>query len=156
MLIARDEMKAYLNSLENTPQTLVNIIDQVKPARYEDHTEPDRFNLKELVAHLADFDDIFLDRLRLAHESPGATVESFDPDKRAVEKHYESRDVHHELDVFVNRRRDLVGFLSELGPDDWKKSFHHPDLGDVTIENYANIILAHDLSHISHAAQYMR
>ncbi len=149
-------MKAYLNSLENTPKTLVNIIDQVKPDKYTEHTDPDRFNLTEMVAHLADFDDIFLDRLRLAHESPGAAVESFDPDKRAHEKHYATRDLHHELDVFENRRRDLVDFLNHLGPDDWKKPFHHPDLGETTIDEYANIILAHDLSHLSHATSYMK
>jgi uncharacterized damage-inducible protein DinB len=149
-------MKAYLNSLENTPKTLINIIDQVKPTKYGEHTEPDRFNLTEIVAHLADFDDIFLDRLRLAHEEPGATVVSYDPDTRADEKHYATRDIHHELDVFDNRRRDLIGFLKELTPDDWRKKFLHPDLGEVSIEQYTNIILAHDLSHISHATSYMK
>lgn len=149
-------MKAYLNSLENTPKTLVNIVDQVKPDKYTDHTEPDRFNLVEMVAHLADFDDIFLDRLRFAHETPGGTVMSFDPDSRATEKHYGSRDIHHELDVFENRRRDLVNFLDGLGPEDWRKTFVHPDLGEVSIDEYANIILAHDLSHLSHATTYMR
>lgn len=149
-------MKGYLSSLKNTPKTLVNIVDQVKPDRYNDHTEPDRFNLRELIAHLADFDDIFLDRLRLAHESPGATVTSFDPDARATEKHYSTRDVHHELDVFENRRRNLCDFLVGLSDEDWKKQFHHPELGDVSIESYANIILAHDLSHVSHATSYLR
>jgi uncharacterized damage-inducible protein DinB len=149
-------MKGYLSSLVNTPKTLVNIVDQVKPDHYNDHTDPERFTLRELIAHLADFDDVFLDRLRLAHESPGASVGSIDPDARASEKNYATRDVHHELDVFENRRRDLVEFLTSLSPEDWQKKFHHPDLGDVTIESYANIILAHDLSHVSHATSYLR
>lgn len=149
-------MKAYLSSLESTPKTLVNIVDQVKPDKYLDHTDPERFNLAEMVAHLADFDDIFLDRLRLAHEAPGATVESYDPDARAKEKHYDQKDIHHELDVFENRRRDLVDFLNTLTPADWNKQFHHPDLGETTIDEYANIILAHDLSHLAHATSYMK
>ena len=149
-------MKGYLSSLKNTPKTLVNLVDQVKPDHYDDHTDPERFTLRELIAHLADFDDVFLDRLRLAHESPGASVVSLDPDARAAEKHYATRDVHHELDVFENRRRDLVDFLTGISPEDWQKKFHHPDLGDVTIESYANIILAHDLSHVSHACSYLR
>jgi uncharacterized damage-inducible protein DinB len=149
-------MKGYLSSLKNTPKTLVNIVDQVKPDHYNDHTDPARFTLRELIAHLADFDDVFLDRLRLAHESPGASVVSLDPDERAREKHYATRDVRHELDVFENRRRDLIEFLSGLSAEDWQKPFHHPDLGDVTIESYANIILAHDLSHVSHATSYLR
>jgi uncharacterized damage-inducible protein DinB len=149
-------MKAYLSSLERTPKTLVNIVDQVKPEKFTEQTDPDRFNLAEMVAHLADFDDIFLDRLRLAHEAPGTTVESYDPDVRAKEKHYQEKDIHHELDVFENRRRDLVDFLSQLTPADWKKQFHHPDLGDTTIDEYANIIMAHDLSHLAHATSYMK
>jgi hypothetical protein len=149
-------MNAYLSSLENTPKTLFNIVDQVQPVKYTEYTEPDRFNLTEMVAHLADFEDIFLDRLRLAHESPGASTVSYDPDARANEKHYATRDIHHELDVFDNRRRDLVSFLKGLNPDEWEKSFHHPDLGEVSIKQYANLILAHDLSHISHAATYMK
>jgi uncharacterized damage-inducible protein DinB len=149
-------MKGYLSSLKNTPKTLVNLVDQVKPDHYDDHTDPARFTLRELIAHLADFDDVFLDRLRLAHETPGASVVSLDPDQRAAEKHYATRDVHHELDVFENRRRDLIEFLSGLSAEDWQKKFHHPDLGDVTIDSYANIILAHDLSHVSHATSYLR
>jgi uncharacterized damage-inducible protein DinB len=149
-------MKAYLSSLKSTPKTLVNIVDQVKPDKFTEQTDPERFNLAEMVAHLADFDDIFLDRLRLAHEEPGSTVESFDPDARAREKHYDQKDIHHELDVFENRRRDLVDFLSTLTPTDWKKQFHHPDLGDTTIDEYANIIMAHDLSHLAHATSYMK
>lgn len=149
-------MKGYLSSLKNTPKTLVNLVDQVKPDHYDDHTDPARFTLRELIAHLADLDDVFLDRLRLAHETPGASVVSLDPDQRAAEKHYATRDVHHELDVFENRRRDLIEFLSGLSAEDWQKKFHHPDLGDVTIDSYANIILAHDLSHVSHATSYLR
>ena len=149
-------MKGYLSSLENTPKTLVNLVDQVKPEHYDDYTDPARFTLRELIAHLADFDDIFLDRLRLAQEAPGSTVVSLDAGERAIEKHYTTRDVHHELEVFENRRRDLLVFLGELSHDDWQKEFHHPDIGDVSIEAYANIILAHDLSHVSHAATYLR
>ncbi len=149
-------MKAYLNSLENTPTTLINIIDQVKPDKYGDHTDPSRFNLTEMVAHLADWDDIFLDRLRLANESPGATITTFDTDQRAAEKHYCDRDLHHELDVFENRRRDLVDFLSHLSAEDWNKQFKHPELGEMSIDEYANIIMAHDLSHLCHAASYMK
>jgi uncharacterized damage-inducible protein DinB len=149
-------MKGYLSSLENTPKTLINIVDQVKPTKYSEYTEPDRFNLTQMVAHLADFEDIFLDRLRLAHESPGATIQTYDAGVRAEEKHYDTRDIHHELEVFDNRRRDLLSFLKELQPDEWQRNFNHPEYGDMTIEEYTNIILAHDLSHISHATTYMR
>jgi uncharacterized damage-inducible protein DinB len=149
-------MNIYLKTLESTPKTLLNIIDQIKPDRFAEHTEPNRFNLTELVAHLADFEDIFLDRLRLAQEKPGATITPVDPDARAVEKDYSNRDIRHELEVFENRRRDLTDFLNNLTPEEWSRSFIHPELGELTIEQYANIILAHDLSHLSHATSYMR
>lgn len=149
-------MNSYLNSLALTPKTLFQIVDQVKPEHYNDVVDPDRFNLTEMVAHLADFEDIFLDRLRLAKEAPGSTITPINPDARAEEKDYKNRDVHHELEVFDVRRRDLVEFLDGLSDDEWKLAFRHPELGEVTIEEYSHVILAHDLSHVAHASAYMR
>ena len=149
-------MNSYLKSLALTPQTLSKIVDQVKPEHYNDVVDPDRFNLTEMVAHMSDFEDIFLDRLRLAHEAPGSTITPINPDARAEEKNYKTRDVHHELEVFDIRRRDMMDFFETLAEDDWQKTFKHPELGEVSIRDYAQIILAHDLSHVAHATVYMR
>jgi uncharacterized damage-inducible protein DinB len=143
-------------AIELTPTTLRRLIDCVPHERYGEAVAPDRFSLTEMVAHLADWEDVFLDRMRLAHEAPGSPVELHDEGERAIEKHYSTRDLQHELDVFENRRRDTVDFLNTLAPADWKKTFQHPERGPLTIQDQVTMLLGHDLYHLEQTSQYLR
>lgn len=149
-------MTRYSLAIELTPRALFRIIDCVQPARYAERLTEDRFTLLEMVAHLSDMEDVFLERMRLAMRKPGSTVEPVDETKRAVEKRYAERDIHHELDVFDNRRRDTMDFLRGLSPEEWKLHVVHPEFGDMTIEDLTHFVLGHDLYHLEQAAQYLR
>ncbi|AIE87944.1 DinB family protein [Fimbriimonas ginsengisoli] len=149
-------MVPYTLAIELTPTTLRRLIDCVHADRYAEALEPDRFTLTEMVAHLADWEDLFLDRMRLAHEAPGSTVVVYDEGERAVEKHYSTRDLQHELDVFENRRRDTMDFLNGLSEEEWSKSFLHPQRGPLTIRDQVTMLLGHDLYHLEQASQYLR
>ncbi|RYG37552.1 DinB family protein [bacterium] len=146
----------YTFQLAHTPEILKRIVDCVHAENFNEKIEADRFTLSEMVAHLADFEDIFLDRMRLAVEKPGASIVTFDPDERSVEKAYASRDLVHELVVFANRRRDTMTFLQELCADDRKKFFVHPELGAITVDQQVALMSGHDLYHINQATQHLR
>lgn len=145
-----------LAGLECAPSAFFHVIDDVRPERYTDRVDADRFNLVEMVSHIADLEDVFQDRLRTALEHPGSSVESFDPAARAEEKHYGTRDVHHELEVFRNRRNDTVDLLKNLQPGDAAKTFVHPKYGEMSIRELASAIAAHDLYHLEQASRYLR
>lgn len=145
-----------LMGLECSPSAFFHVIDDIRPERYADRVEADRFNLVELVAHLADLEDVFQDRLRLAIEAPGTTAVGFDPMERAQEKHYGTRDLHHELDVYRNRRNDTIDILKNLKPGDESKTIHHPKFGEMTVIDIANGIVAHDMYHLEQASRYLR
>lgn len=146
----------YLLFLGLTPDALTRIVDCVKPERYDDRLDPERFSLREAIAHLADFEKTILDRMGIACETPGALVENFDEEARAKEKAYATRDVHHELEVFGNRRRETVMFLETLPTNDFKKTFVHPQRGEMSIKEFAGLVLGHDIYHIEQATQYLR
>ena len=149
-------MNEVLKCIRFTPSALTMILDQVRPERYGDVLAAGRFSLTEMVAHLADLEQVWLDRITLAYEAPGSSVEGFDPAVRAQEKHYKDRDIHHELEVFDNRRRDTMDFLGRLTAEDMGKSVVHPQWGAVSIRDLAEIIAGHDIYHLEQAAHYMR
>lgn len=149
-------MPPYILAIEYTPSALRRIIDCVHHERYAEKLDADRFSLLEMVAHMADAEDILLNRMRLAHEAPGSTVEPFDEGQRAIEKHYSTRDLQHELDVFENRRRDTLDFLEGLAPEEWSKAFQHPERGTMTIQDQVTMLLGHDLYHLEQASHYLR
>lgn len=144
-----------IKALSLTPEAMKRVLREVRQESYDDRLNPERFSLKEMVAHVADLEDIFLDRMRQAWEYPGTDAPAFDPEERAKEHHYHDKDVYHELEVFENRRRDTVEFLSGLQADDWKKTINHSSWGVLSLEQLASGLVAHDLYHLEQASQYM-
>lgn len=144
------------SALMLTPVALMRIVDCVKPERYDERPKEGRFTLREAIAHLADFEVTVLDRITLSQETPGKEVPNFDEDARCQEKAYATRDVHHELTVFQNRRRDTVSYLGGLAREDLKRTFVHPQRGELSAAEYLTVLLAHDVYHLEHATGFMR
>lgn len=149
-------MNAYLLALRHTPTILERILDDVPPERYGDKVAEDRFSLLEMVCHLADFEDIYIERMRAALKTDGVAVADVDEGQRAKEKHYDCRDLHKELEVFANRRRDTVTFLEDLSDEQLDRAFTKEGLGKVTIKEYLAILSGHDLYHLDQATWYLK
>jgi uncharacterized damage-inducible protein DinB len=148
-------MFPYNLAFRYTPTILERILDQISPERYDESINPDRFNLTQMVAHLADAELIFLDRCVMGVEKPGTVVEPFDEGQRAVEKNYAEKDLRHELAVFANRRRETVAYLESLNEDQLSGYYSHPVLGDMTIPRHIAFLTGHDLYHIEQTTEYL-
>ncbi len=132
------------------------MVDSIRPELYDTSLEGGRFTLKEVVAHLADLEQTWLDRITTAIEFPGKAVEPFNEEARAVEHKYSEKDIHHELEVFDNRRRDTVDYLLRLADDDWANTITHPDKGEMTVLEIVQYITGHDLYHVHQVSQYLK
>ncbi|HLO99726.1 MAG TPA: DinB family protein [Fimbriimonas sp.] len=146
---------SYNFQISNTPATLTRLIDAIRPERYDEKLGEDRFTLKEVIAHLADWEQVFLDRITLAVEYPGSAIEAYDEDARAIEHKYSEKDIHHELEVFAARRLDTVDYLLRLAEDDWDNTVIHPERGEQSVQNLVEMITGHDLYHIYQVTQYL-
>jgi uncharacterized damage-inducible protein DinB len=149
-------MNAYLLALRHTPTILERILDDVPADRFGERVSDDRFTLLEMVCHLADFEDVYLERMRAALKTDGVEVPDIDEGERAVEKKYDCRDLQKELTVFANRRRDTVTFLEELSDEQLGHAFTKEGMGRVTIKEYLAILSGHDLYHLEQATWYLK
>lgn len=146
----------YSFQIAHTPSTLIHLVDCIRPERYDEALDTDRFTLREIIAHLADWETVFLDRITQAVEYPGSTIEGQSEDQRAIDHHYSTKDVHHELEVFENRRRDTVAYLLGLAEDDWAKSAVHNEKGEQTVLEMVQFIVGHDMYHIHQVSEYLK
>jgi uncharacterized damage-inducible protein DinB len=146
---------SYLFQITNTPAALIRMIDIVRPERYDEKLADDAFTLRENIAHLADWEETCLDRITIAVEYPGKEVPNYDVDARAAEHHFSTKDVHHELEVFDNRRRDTMAYLLGLADDDWSKTVIHPTRGEITVKEMVQFIVGHDMYHLHQVSQFL-
>ncbi|MFW5697245.1 MAG: hypothetical protein ACOCX1_01650 [Fimbriimonadaceae bacterium] len=81
-------MKKYVfRALESGPKVVERLLRVFPKDRLDEQLAPNAFTARELVAHLADFEQIHLDRIRYATKHPGEAYEAIDAFERAREGH---------------------------------------------------------------------
>ncbi|MCW5946571.1 MAG: DinB family protein [Fimbriimonadales bacterium] len=144
-------MNPYLvPALKMTPMLIARLFKEFSPGQFDLRPDPDRFTVREATAHLADWEPILRDRIRLAVESPGATIVGMDESERALEQGYASMDPFTCLDSWTAERSKTVDYVSRLGPEDFSKKAVHSERGELTVADLANMIPCHDVYHLDH------
>lgn len=149
-------MNQYLlKTIEFPPFILSQVISKVSPDRFDERIAPDRFTLREAIAHLADWEPIFRERIELGVQTPGATIVVYDEALFAEERNYADQDVYENLLRYSAERKKTASLVGTLSEEDFEKSLVHPELGLINLDDLANLILGHDMYHIEHACNFI-
>ena len=141
--------------LEFGPKTVARMIERLPSAQWDVALVPDRFTPREVIAHLADWEPVLLERMRTALETPGATVAVWDEGLMAEQHGYRHLDPRAQLELWTRRRAETAAWLRGLARDALSQTILHPERGVLTIEDQANHILGHDLYHIEQLSAYL-
>jgi uncharacterized damage-inducible protein DinB len=142
-------------SLDLSPKAFERIVSMVPEKRYDEKTDPNRFTLREALAHLADWEPIFLQRVKAGVDKPGAEVKGIDESQRAIDQNYQDWDVKESLRKFAQARTETVRYLNALTPEQWQSTVTHNEKGAMTTYDQANMLLGHDIYHFEHASQFV-
>lgn len=135
-------------ALELGPHSIKRLLRKIPTERIDVPTDEGRFTPREVIAHLADWEPVFLQRMQTAKDCPMAQVDVYDEAQWAIEHAYGAKDPLAQADLFLQRRKQTLEWLSNLEPDDWKLTFTHPERGEMTIEDQANMLVGHDQYHV--------
>jgi hypothetical protein len=149
-------MNAYLlPSLEFGPLVVRRLLDRLPADRLDETLRPDRFTPREVIAHLADWEPIMRDRLRIALERPGAEIPAYDEGQMAIDHRYAELDPVAQAELFIRERAETAALLRGLPAEAWEKHAFHPERGRQSVEDLANLLLGHDLYHIEQLTEYL-
>lgn len=141
-------------SLSFAPKIVERLLRVFPTDRLDERIMADRFTAREVIAHLAEYEQVVLDRIRAANASPGREVPAYDPDQAAEAHHYADKDVFHEAEVFESRRDMTTEYLEGLADADWDKTFK-VNGSETSIKDYMAKIMAHDLEHMHQLSLYL-
>lgn len=137
------------------PMIVQNLLEQIPEARWDEQKEVGRFTVREVIAHLADWDQIWLSRIQKGVDEPGYRVESLDVDQLAIDHQYSLQDPKKTAERYALSRQQMAAFLNSMTPQQFGNTVEHPDFGTVSLEDIANLILAHDIYHIQHLSEFL-
>ena len=155
MLIEHAGPRKYLlGALEATPEILAHLLRDLGDEEADFRPDPERFTLREAVAHLADWDAIFLERLQRTRDEDEPFLPDIDEGQIALDHGYASLDVGEQLQVLAQRRALIVEFVRDLLPAQSSRFCVHERAGRTTLEGLATLIALHDAYHLRQAAQW--
>lgn len=149
--------KYFLSALNASPEVLEAFLKAL-PAddpRWDLRPDPERFTLREIVAHLADWDPVFTARMERTVKEELPFIPDMDEGQVALDHDYAHQDPHAALARFRTARAALVVFLSGLTDADWSRVAVKEIHGPVTLERQAVMILAHDGYHMEQVVQWL-
>lgn len=147
-----------LSALEGTPDVLEQLLRGVSaedPA-WDRRPDPERFTIREVLAHLADWEEVFLDRLTRTREQEEPVLQGYDEGQVALDRDYAHQDSYANLARFRKGREKLIAFLRSMNDAEWGRIGRHTEIGPISLESQAALICGHDGYHTWQIAQWLK
>ena len=155
MLLSYPYAQSYLfSALEYAPALLAGALVGLTDAEADFRPDPARFSLREVVAHLADWDPVFSERLTRMQREDHPTLPGYDEGAWAIEHNYADSDWREQLALFTDRRRALMEQVRAFAPNDWARTGDRPEIGVLSIQDLTMLIPLHDLYHLRQVREW--
>ena len=146
--------KYLLDGLTATPVVIDRLLEGAD-VDFDHRPEADRFTLREMMAHLADWEPIWLERMNRLCAEDRPNLESRDPDRAAVDNNYAAADFEEQRTLFREGRSRLLQRLHSLTDAEWERSGTIADWGPMTVSQFSALILGHDGYHTRQVAEWL-
>lgn len=142
-------MNYYLvPALERTIGLMRDLFKEFTPSEYDIRPDPERFSLREVICHEADWEPIMLTRIKAGVDKPGCTITAYDEVKMAADHDYASKDPVAMLDTWEADRKKTIEYVRTLTDEQLAHPIVHPERGHMTVSDIAHMIVCHDLYHL--------
>ena len=132
-----------------TPEELAAAVLSADAAGLSRRPAPDSWAPTEVICHLRDNEEWFLERMRMIVAMDLPRFVATNPDRWADERQYLTNDAAIALAAFTRRRRETLAFLRPLEPDAWARAGVHVDSrGRRTIDEFLSVMAWHDDNHL--------
>jgi len=115
--------------------------------------DAERFSLREIVAHLVDYDSVTRERFERILREDKPELPEWDVSEAAA--HYDARDPKHQLENLLVSRHELSVWLEGLSDKEWKRVGSRPRVGEFSVEEGVALMLGHDAYHLEQIAAWL-
>ncbi|MBL8059395.1 MAG: DinB family protein [Chthonomonas sp.] len=144
-----------LNGPRLTLSALERILKLIPATRWDETLHEGRFTPREVIAHLADWEPIWLERLKGAVSVPNYVIEPKDEGEMAIANRYHEADVPGALTRFRSGREATLEFVGSLTDEQLQLPITHPHHGAWRVADIFMFLLVHDGYHIDQLSEYL-
>lgn len=150
-----ERVRAYiLHGIRATPLIFARLLEGVTDAELDRRPDPERFTLREVVCHLADWEPIWLERIRAIAERENPTLPGYDEGQFAIDNDYAHANIAEQMEKFATGRAALTEYVTALPADAWTRPGVHQEAGPMLLGDLVSLILGHDGYHARQMVEY--
>jgi uncharacterized damage-inducible protein DinB len=151
--LSREQSDSFLEEIAKAP---INLRAAVKGLTEEQLGKPYRpggWTVRQVVHHLPDSHLNSYVRFKLALTEENPTIKPYAEDKWAELSDSESTPVETSLTMLEALHDRWVRLLRSLTPEQWKRTFRHPVLGEMSLEKTLALYAWHGKHHVAHITE---
>ncbi len=95
------------------------------------------------------------DRIAQALARPGSTLAVYDEVQMAADHNYAKSDPADQLARFTKERERTIDLIKSVSAKHWVNTVVHPERGEQSASDLANLLLGHDTYHIEQLSAYL-
>ncbi|HEV2578452.1 MAG TPA: DinB family protein [Acidobacteriaceae bacterium] len=130
--------------MEATPARLEALLGKLSSEQIEKRPAPDKWSIREIIAHLADCELAFGFRLRQG--AAGVDIQPFDQDDWA--RNYSAYSAAAAMATYRALRAWNVAFVRSLTQQQKTFEINHPERGTMPVWTIVETMAGHDLHHL--------
>jgi uncharacterized damage-inducible protein DinB len=135
-----------LSVLTTTVARIRGLIAPLSAEEIDRRPAPDKWSIREIVAHLADCEMVFSFRLRQTLAADHYIVQPFDQERWA--ERYKAYSFEDALGAFESARRWNLDLLSTVTEEDRHRPVTHPERGTMIFWTIVETMGGHDNNHL--------
>ncbi len=145
-----DQKQKYLSDIEQTPAHLRAAIKGLSDQQLDTPYRPEGWTVRQLTHHVPDSHLNAYIRFKLALTEDEPTIKPYAEDRWAQLSDTETTPVEVSLTMMDSLHARWIRLLRSLNPEDWKRTFRHPELGLMPLEKNLALYAWHGRHHVAH------
>jgi hypothetical protein len=145
-----EQRKKFIDEIAHAPANLRAAVKGLSDEQLDTPYRPDGWTVRQVAHHVPDSHLNAYVRFKLALTEEEPTIKPYAQDRWAQLADTPSTPVEVSLAMLDSLHDRWIRLLRSLKPEDWKRSFRHPELGLVGLERNLALYAWHGRHHVAH------
>ena len=139
-----------IDQIEETPGRLRTAVESLSPQQLDTPYRPAGWTVRQVIHHVPDSHLNSYIRLKLALTEDVPTIKPYREERWAELEDARHAPIDMSLTLLDSLHRRWVLLLRSLTTQDFARTFFHPELGTVSLEQYISLCAWHGRHHVAH------
>ena len=147
------QKQAFLNEVEQTPAKLRAAVKGLSDSQLDTPYRPEGRTVRQVVHHVPDSHLNAYIRFKLGLTEDDPTIKPYAEDRWAELSDTKATPIEVSLTLLDSLHDRWVRLLRALTPEQWKRTFRHPEMGPMTLEMTLALYAWHGRHHVAHITE---